>query len=50
MLAPGGWSGLNGSGFLMHIIERTGKDSYSFITVNPAKGKDDRYFSDSCRA
>ena len=39
ILAPGGWSGLNGSGFLMHIVERTGKDSYAFVTLNPARGK-----------
>jgi hypothetical protein len=38
ILAPGGWSGLNGSGFLMHIVERTAKDAYSFVTLNPARG------------
>lgn len=49
MLAPGGWSGLNGSGFLMHIVERAAKDSYSFITINPAKGTTPFLYDLTCR-
>jgi len=38
MLVPGGWSGLQTEATIMHIIERTTQNTYSFITLNKGSG------------
>jgi thiol-disulfide isomerase/thioredoxin len=34
LLIPGGWDGKNDAGSLTYIVERTGDDTYSFVTCN----------------
>lgn len=39
MFLEGGWEGLADSGRLLHLIQRTGIDTFSFTTFNKGPGK-----------
>jgi hypothetical protein len=39
MFLEGGWEGLADSGRLLHLIQRTGTDTFSFTTFNKGPGK-----------
>lgn len=38
MFVPGGWTGLTGSGALLHILEHNPDNTYSFVTCNSGAG------------
>ena len=38
LLVPGGWNGLLSRGGVVHAVERTGGDLYSFYTINTGPG------------